>query len=134
TRALLAATLLSAAAQAQYNPQDGIVITRNPNAPAPQLAQGVTTEPVTVSEPPFNAQHPQGDVVPVPPNAPPPPPAASLGLGKVFDEADTNHDNIVTKAEFLAKAERHFGMADENKDGQITREEMQAQQQAVLQQ
>jgi hypothetical protein len=62
------------------------------------------------------------------------PAAAGFGLSKVFDEADTNRDNVVTKAEFLAKAERHFGMADANKDGQITREEMQAQQAAFTQQ
>ena len=61
-------------------------------------------------------------------------PAAGFGLGKVFNEADTNRDNVVTREEFLAKAERHFGMADANKDGQITREEMQAQQNAVMQQ
>lgn len=60
--------------------------------------------------------------------------APSFGLGKVFDEADTNRDNVVTKAEFMAKAERHFGMADTNKDGKITREEMQAQQAAFTQQ
>ncbi len=62
------------------------------------------------------------------------PAAASFGLAKVFDEADTNRDNVVTKAEFLTKAERHFGMADTNKDGKITREEMQAQQNSVMQQ
>lgn len=62
------------------------------------------------------------------------PAATGFGLSKVFDEADTNRDNVVTKAEFLAKAERHFGMADTNKDGKITREEMQAQQTAFTQQ
>lgn len=62
------------------------------------------------------------------------PAATSFGLGKVFDEADTNRDNVVTKEEFMAKAERHFGMADTNKDGKITREEMQTQQNAVMQQ
>lgn len=62
------------------------------------------------------------------------PAATGFGLAKVFDEADTNRDGVVTKAEFLAKAERHFGMADTNKDGKITREEMQAQQAAFTQQ
>lgn len=62
------------------------------------------------------------------------PAAAGFGLAKVFDEADTNRDNVVTKEEFLAKAERHFGMADTNKDSKITREEMQAQQNSVMQQ
>lgn len=62
------------------------------------------------------------------------PAATSFGLAKVFDEADTNRDGVVTKAEFLAKAERHFGMADTNKDGKITREEMQAQQASFTQQ
>lgn len=60
--------------------------------------------------------------------------AASTGLSKVFDEADTNHDGVVTREEFLAKAERHFGMADTNKDNKITREEMQAQQNLMMQQ
>lgn len=70
----------------------------------------------------------------VPPAQPPAPMGGGFGLAKVFDEADTNRDNVVTKEEFLAKAERHFGMADTNKDGKITREEMQAQQNAVMQQ
>lgn len=95
------------------------------------LAQGITTDPVTTSTSPFNAQNPIGDGVPASaPSAAAPATAPSMGfgLGKVFDEADTNRDNVVTKEEFLAKAERHFGMADSNKDGKITREEMQAQQ------
>lgn len=61
-------------------------------------------------------------------------PTMGFGLGKVFDEADTNRDNVVTKEEFLAKAERHFGMADSNKDGKITRQEMEAQQAAFSRQ
>lgn len=63
-----------------------------------------------------------------------PAPTMGFGLGKVFDEADTNRDNVVTKEEFLAKAERHFGMADSNKDGKITRQEMEAQQAAFSRQ
>lgn len=62
------------------------------------------------------------------------PAATSFGLGKVFNEADTNRDQVVTKEEFLLKAERHFGMADSNKDGKITRAEMEAQQAAFSQQ
>ena len=77
---------------------------------------------------PVNANTPVGQVVQAAPAA------AGFGLAKVFDEADTNRDNVVTKEEFLAKAERHFGMADTNKDGKITREEMQTQQNAVMQQ
>ena len=84
---------------------------------APALAQ-VATSPIT----------PVGTVAQAAPAA------AGFGLGKVFDEADTNRDNVVTKEEFMAKAERHFGMADTNKDGNITREEMQTQQNAVMQQ
>ena len=85
------------------------------------LAQ-VSTNPVTP------AATPVGQIVQVAPVA------AGFGLSKVFDEADTNRDNVVSKAEFLSKAERHFGIADSNKDGQITRGEMQAQQAAFSQQ
>ena len=103
------------------------------------LAQGITTDPVTTSISPFQSQNPVGDGVPLAPQvapaaAPAAAPTLGMGLGKVFDEADTNRDNVVTKEEFLAKAERHFGMADSNKDGKITREEMQAQQAAFSRQ
>lgn len=101
-------------------------------------AQGITTDPVTTSTTPFNAQNPIGDgvnvqqvqaqAVPVA-NA-----SAGIGLAKLFDEADTNRDGVVTREEFLAKADRHFGMGDTNKDGKITRPEMEAQQASIMQQ
>lgn len=101
-------------------------------------AQGITTDPVGTSTSPFNSQNPNGDGVPV--NAVAGAAASTagaasgVGLGRIFNEADTNHDNVVTREEFLAKAERHFGMADTNKDNKITREEMQAQQNSIMQQ
>lgn len=55
-----------------------------------------------------------------------------LGMNKLFNEADTNRDGVVTKAEFLAQAEQQFAKGDANHDGKITREEAQAQQQQML--
>lgn len=55
-----------------------------------------------------------------------------LGMNKLFNEADTNKDGVVTKAEFLAKAEQQFNAGDSNKDGKITQAEAQAQQQQML--
>jgi hypothetical protein len=100
------------------------------------FAQIGATDPVQTNSLPFNAQSPHGDGVPITAQqaAAAANKGASTGLAKVFDEADTNRDNVVTKAEFMAKAERHFGMADTNKDGKITREEMQAQQNQIMQQ
>jgi len=62
-------------------------------------------------------------------------PAASgmdMGVMKLFNEADTNHDGAVTREEFLAKANQQFGMGDTNKDGKITRDEAQAHQQNMM--
>lgn len=115
------------------------------------LAQMSSPEPIN-SRPLQSAQAPMGGTMPMQAapmgqqpgmqqpgmqnGQPPAPPTGGggMGLGKVFEEADTNHDNVVTREEFLAKAERHFGMADTNKDGKITREEMQSQQTAMMQQ
>jgi hypothetical protein len=55
-----------------------------------------------------------------------------LGVNKLFTEADTNNDGVVTRAEFLAKAEQQFNAGDSNHDGKITREEAQTQQQQML--
>lgn len=104
------------------------------------LAQGIATDPVNSGDLPFKPVTAIGDgvsptaVTTPAPAAAPVAQGASFGLAKVFDEADTNRDGVVTKEEFMAKAERHFGMADTNKDGKITREEMQAQQNAIMQQ
>lgn len=109
-----AACLLAAtAAQAQVAPADPI-------------------DSSTLAPHPFNAQTDIGDGVAQ--AAPAVNAGMGIGLGRVFEEADTNRDGVVTREEFLAKADRHFGMADTNKDGKITREEMQAQQSAIMQQ
>lgn len=39
--------------------------------------------------------------------------------------ADTDGDNIITKAEFMAESDRKFAIEDKNQDGELTREEMQ---------
>jgi len=102
------------------------------------FAQIGATDPITVSETPFNAQSPVGDGVSVAspvaaaPVAAQAAPALDMGLGKVFDEADINKDGFVTREEFIAKAERHFGMADTNKDNRVSREELAAQQNSIL--
>ena len=41
-------------------------------------------------------------------------------------ETDTNGDGSISKAEFLAKAEKRFAKMDQNGDGQITPEERKA--------
>lgn len=41
----------------------------------------------------------------------------------LFAMHDTNNDGVVTKAEFLAKAEEHFAKLDTDGDGQITKAE-----------
>lgn len=45
------------------------------------------------------------------------------GKGDIFAYHDTNKDGVITKDEFLAKAEERFGMLDTNGDGQVTKEE-----------
>lgn len=119
---------------------------------APALAQTVApAEPISSNPIPFNTQRAAGDGVPIPqpapapigvpgstPPSPPlhaaPPAGGGFGLAKVFEEADTNKDGVVTREEFIAKANQHFGIADKNKDNKITREEMQAQQSSFMNQ
>ncbi|MEJ2408011.1 MAG: EF-hand domain-containing protein [Novosphingobium sp.] len=40
--------------------------------------------------------------------------------------ADTNNDGAVSKAEFMAAANKHFDMMDADKDGKVTKEERRA--------
>ena len=111
-------------------------------AASPALAQIGATDTIAVSDTPFNAQSPVGDGVPVaqpaaapaitPQAAPQTAPALDMGLGKVFNEADLNKDGFVSREEFVAKAELHFGMADANKDNRVSREELAAQQNSIL--
>jgi Ca2+-binding EF-hand superfamily protein len=49
---------------------------------------------------------------------PPPPPR--------IEQADSDGDGVVTLAEFTAMAEKHFAMADANRDGSVTADELQA--------
>lgn len=52
------------------------------------------------------------------------PAAAQLfGGGDPFADADTNHDGIVTKAEFAAKRAASFVQLDRNGDGFISRDD-----------
>lgn len=46
--------------------------------------------------------------------------------GGMFKAADANGDGMVTRAEMIAAATKHFDALDTNKDGKVTREEMMA--------
>ncbi len=48
------------------------------------------------------------------------------GKGAGLATADTNKDNALSKAEFMAAATQRFELADANKDGQVTAAERQA--------
>lgn len=157
--AAFTATLIASSALAQA---PTTIISTSPAATTttPELAPaappaGDAISSSTLEPHPFNPQKPMGDgvaitpgtastiVAPTPPKAPimgataqpPAPPAGGApSMSKAFDEADTNRDGVVTREEFIAKAERHFGMADTDKDGKITRAEMQTQEQKMMQQ
>lgn len=127
----LLATFLCSTAFAQIGTTDSISSSTLSQPFKPQSAVGGGV-PVTAQMPvaPAPAINPT-TIVPAVQQAAPA--AAGFGLNKAFDEADANRDGEVTRAEFLALAERHFGMADTNKDGKITRAEMQAQQNQMMQ-
>ena len=49
------------------------------------------------------------------------------GHGKMMkNEADTNDDGMLSKAEFMAMQEKRFAEMDGNSDGSVTKEEMKA--------
>ena len=50
-----------------------------------------------------------------------PPPGGPAGF---LFQADANHDNVLTRAEFDAGRDAHFAQMDANRDGQLSREEM----------
>lgn len=45
-------------------------------------------------------------------------------VGVWFNQVDTNHDGVVTRAEYLADAARFFVALDRNKDGEIDPEDL----------
>lgn len=46
--------------------------------------------------------------------------------GKMFEESDTDGDGKISKAEWVASAEKRFGEIDADGDGAVTKEEMKA--------
>lgn len=46
------------------------------------------------------------------------------GPGPMFERADTNHDGLLSKEEFMAKHEETFKRLDTNGDGSISKEEI----------
>lgn len=50
-----------------------------------------------------------------------PPPGGPAGF---LFQADANHDNVLTRAEFDSGRDAHFAQMDANRDGQLSREEM----------
>jgi hypothetical protein len=54
------------------------------------------------------------------------PRAAAPFKKRFFDKLDTNFDGIVSRAEFLAQANRQFDMLDLNHDGRLTADEINA--------
>ena len=51
--------------------------------------------------------------------------ASSLGAG-AFQQADTDRSGVLSKAEYLAFAERRHGEADADKDGKLNRSELES--------
>jgi hypothetical protein len=122
--------------QVQQPYGDGVPVAQTPNVNTMPVTTTISTSPVAQPVAPVapTVTAPIAPAVASPTLPPAASQAASTGFSKAFDEADMNHDGVVTKDEFLAKAEQHFGMADTNKDGKITREEMQAQETLMMQQ
>lgn len=49
----------------------------------------------------------------------------------MFEKNDTDHDGVISKAEFLASAEERFAKMDADGDGKITKEEASAHHQKM---
>jgi hypothetical protein len=48
------------------------------------------------------------------------------GPGKFFQMQDANNDGVVTEGEFIASAKKRFAELDTDKNGKVTKEEMDA--------
>lgn len=55
------------------------------------------------------------------------------GKGKLFEKHDTNGDGVISKSEFLAKAEERFAKMDADGNGEISKEEAKAHRQEMKQ-
>lgn len=58
--------------------------------------------------------------------APAPGAAPAGGPHRMMEEADTNHDGTISRAEFNTGVQARFARLDTNRDGSLSREEMQA--------
>lgn len=53
-------------------------------------------------------------------------PAPETAPANMFDDADTDGDGVLSKQEFLGRAEAHFKEMDMDADGTVTADEMRA--------
>ena len=51
-------------------------------------------------------------------------PRKSAKMDKMFEKKDTNSDGIISKAEFVAHAEKKFAKMDADGNGSLTKEEV----------